>query len=161
MPAGATVFVTEKVLRQLIASEAVLPEELMLDEEAEVVPTEFEMAVAVKAQEIAEAIVAEAVSAAVEELVDDRDEAVKRAVLLQEERDEAVKRADLLQEERAEVETGRDNMASRAEAAEARAAELEQQVSDRALQEGSDGPTPKTVTKKADAKTSKPTAKKS
>jgi len=144
-PVGATVFVSEKVLHQLAAAGAV-PELAVIDGEIEVIPSAFEEAVAVKAQEIATEMVAVAIPEAVEDLVDQLKKAVARGNLLQEERDA--------------VENGRNQMAGRAEAAEARVAELEQQISKAAVEDTPPEPVPETNNKKADAEGGKKTASK-
>lgn len=113
---GAKAYVTKEVRDQLAASGAVvkLPE---ADGEGEQPPSEFDVAVRAVAQDIAAAAVGEAVT----QLVEDVEKAEARAKA-------ATERADLLEAERADVEAGRDNMAGRAEQAEAKVTELEDQI---------------------------------
>ncbi len=111
-PVGAKVHVTKEVRDQLADSGAAV-KLADVEDELEVEITEFEMAVKEKAEEL--------VVVAVEDLVEETRKAEARAKA-------ATERADRLEAERAEVEMGRDIMAGRAEQAEAKVAELEDQI---------------------------------
>ena len=81
-PIGRTVYVTEAVMHQLAAAQAI-PALAIVDDEISPVPTKWEEDVAAKAQEIAEAVVIAAVDVAVSDLVSDLEqEKVKNTGLL-------------------------------------------------------------------------------
>lgn len=139
---GSTVTVSEKVLHQLAASGAI-PPLAVIDGEIEPVPTEFEMRVVAKAQEIAEELVGTAVDVAVTELVEATEKATKRA----ETADAFVEqlRADL-----AACQTALTEAQAKAEMAERKTAVLEQQVM--ALQPEDTPPTAETEADEAEDK---------